>query len=588
MAHKFEINVPNLIKILGKSLYSTPEVALREVIQNASDSCVKRTVRDTNAPTTLAIHIFTESIAGQDILTIEDNGAGMTRKEIQESLSTIGSSGTEELKAELRSVNREAAERLIGHFGIGLLSAFTIADRVDIVTRSHRLTEEGFRWSCSGNQSYELESVTDVEVGTSVRLYLDKKHRRFSNLSELRTIVKKYADFISFPIYLDQGSVPTNAIDAPWHQMDSVTADYQAYIEHKYGEIPLHVFPIEYREGDTAILGVLYVPSAPERWFSIFSLSTELDVYVSRMFICKARDLLPGWGCFVKGIIDCPSLEPTVSRESLVNDQEYQRLKDVLGELLAQSVVQLARDDPQNFRRMVTLHGPMIKAGAVEADFFFEVVKDIVPFEFAGGGTTTIPQYLEKLGRSSLGAHTTIYYYSDSATAQQYLTVFQAQGVPVIDADERVDQRFLEKYSQWEDVRLVNIDSGTQTLFERVNEPEIGNAIWAHFQFVPHPVEVVSFEPASIPALLVRTADRKRYRSQSDSDFTLYVNARNPVCQLLTRFNDNDPIVHVALNDIYLHARGLSRRRTSIEERRQLFETHAETVHKLLSTVLGV
>jgi molecular chaperone HtpG len=586
-SHQLGINVPNLIKLLGANLYSSPEIAFREIIQNASDSCIRRSVMDKNCPKDLRIRIHHSRESRQDILHISDTGAGMTRQEIQESLSTIGSSITREFKNKLMNSNREAAEKLIGQFGLGLLSAFTVAHRVEIITTSYYSSQKTFRWVCEGDQNYRLDVADSVrEIGTTVKLYLDDKYRRFTTESGLRELIKKYADLISFPIYVGQSVTPVNAVNAPWHDLDAVSADYQSYVEHRFGESPLFVVPIRYRDESVTISGLLYIPAKPMTSFSIFDLRTEIDVHISRIFVCSEKKLLPSWACFIKGVIDSPSLEPTVSRESVIYNSTFEKVSVILNDLSREFILRVAKDDPQSFKQMVTLHGVLIKAGAIEEDLFFETVKNIVPFDYAGG-QITMPQYLERVKRSRIGRMDRIYYYSDSAAAHQFLTVFQAQNVPVIDAEERVDQRFLHKYAERSNIELVNIESGTQVLFEELNDVSVSNAIWAHFRPLCDNVKIVRFEPSSIPALIVWTGDKPR-RDEADRNYVLYINANSAICQLLPRFPDNNPVIRAVTKDIFEHARVFSKRQASVDERRDLFETHAETIRTLLDLALAL
>ncbi len=215
--HDIKFEIEGLISLLAQNLYADPDVFLREMIQNAHDSILKRAALaqppGSFRPSDGRIEIV--PLAPRS-LRITDNGAGLHESEIHDFLSTVGKSGTRDLKEKLRTSDRATAVELIGQFGIGLLSAFVVAERVEITTRPEG--GPAMRWSSKGGKHYELEPAERAGTGTDVTLHLQPQSTRYLDPERLRGIVRRYADFIGIPITIGADTSPANAVDAPWHR----------------------------------------------------------------------------------------------------------------------------------------------------------------------------------------------------------------------------------------------------------------------------------------------------------------------------------------------------------------------------------
>jgi molecular chaperone HtpG len=225
--HEIRFEIEGLISLLAQNLYADPDVFLREMVQNAHDSIIKRrelavVVARGETPAQLPRpEIRIEVDRAARTLSIVDDGAGLTEREMHEHLSTIGASGTRELKRTLADRDRTRTVDLIGQFGIGLLSAYIVAARVEITTRS--AVEPALRWSSDGGKRYHVEPAERADVGTTVVLHLRTEHGRYLELDRLRGIVRRYADFIGIPVLVD--GVGGLAADAPWHKAYAGDAD---------------------------------------------------------------------------------------------------------------------------------------------------------------------------------------------------------------------------------------------------------------------------------------------------------------------------------------------------------------------------
>jgi len=254
--HQIKINLPGLLRMLGENIYAEPDVAIREMIQNAHDTCIIRGTRDSNHPDSRIDLSFDRAA---QTLTISDNGAGMTEEDLHHNLATIGESFTRIQKEQLRDQAASEAALLIGQFGIGLLSAFSISKRVEILTRSHH-SDTAFRWICDGDIHYTVATCAKPEAGTRVVLHLLDSKLELLDDTRLRQAIKKYADFLSVPIFLNGSQA--NACTPPWEQENT---DLAEYIQSRWGLFPLGILAFNTENMPDAkslpkISGLLFIP----------------------------------------------------------------------------------------------------------------------------------------------------------------------------------------------------------------------------------------------------------------------------------------------------------------------------------------
>ncbi len=214
--HQIQFNLPGLLRMLGENIYAEPDVAIREMIQNAHDSCIIRGTEDRSYQNP-QIHVSFDK--AKQTIVIADNGTGMTEEGLHKNLATIGESFTRIQREQLRKKDAHEAALLIGQFGIGLLSAFSISRQVEIITRSSD-AEGGFRWVCAGDIHYSVEASAKPEPGTRVILHLHESKIALLDEERLHQAVKKYADFLSIPIYLNGNQIQNdNQVHMPGRMM---------------------------------------------------------------------------------------------------------------------------------------------------------------------------------------------------------------------------------------------------------------------------------------------------------------------------------------------------------------------------------
>lgn len=494
---RFNLHLPGLLKVLAEHLYSSKKVGIRELVQNAHDSCIRRKIESEEPGYQPRIDL-TLDLPGRRLI-ISDNGNGLTEEEINTYLATIGRGYTRELRERLALVSPVEAAELIGQFGLGFLSAFLLASEVTLETRSIK-GGPALRWYSTGDENYEITPGSRQQIGTSVMLTIKPTASFILNEETLRETVRVYADFLQVPIHVQGDGEPSNLMVAPWEQPNVESACRNFVARAFRGARPLAILPLE--DGvlnlghDTLTVplrGFLFVPPG-----SIASVREygDLTVYIRRMFICeRERDLLPSWARFIRGVVECPLLQPTASREGLHQDDNFDLVRRAIEEQLTRGLRQLSQEDPAIWKKVVRGHADVITGWAVSDNEFFEQVQDIITFRTTRG-PLSLPEYLA-LSRG------TIYYVTRELGSLQEQLLAEGRDVPAIEASWFSVTPFLEKYAQrHENVALVQLDGESDTLMKPVSEAPFARLV-AHFREQEISVRVASFKPADVPALML-------------------------------------------------------------------------------------
>lgn len=583
--------------MLGSNIYAEPDVAVREMIQNAHDTCIIRKTKDRGFRDPEIQITYNKA---QQTLTFSDNGAGMTEEELHKYLSTIGEGFTKIQKDALKGAGAQEALLLIGQFGIGLLSAFSVAEQVEVFTRSYLPKSSGFKWVCAGDIHYTVEPVDKPDAGTRVVLHVTDKNLVLLDDKRLQQAIKKYADFLSVPIYLKGNQI--NSCTPPWLK-ESSPEEYETYLHTRYDLHPLVSFPFHI-EKPLHLDGLLFVPLPPSGLTRDFG---ELDIYIARMFI-KANDkeLLPHWARFIKGVINTPDLIPTVSRDELVRDEQYARIRNLLGEIILEYLAALEQQSPETLDLIVGTYNSAIKAHSLEDDAFFERICDLVRVS-TDAGNLSMHAYLQK-------SNGVIYYFSERGTATQHKLLFAQKGLPVIDASWGLEEEFLEKYAARQKVKLERLEAGSEMIFKPVTTDDVKwQDLERQFQICLHKeAKAVAFEPNTVPAVLVakpmerdeknvgistglglnsaqirQLFERTRRASESGDDTILHLNTTNSLMQQLRDMNRNETF-RLALSAILSNATLFAQHYVTPENAETIFSTNNDVISMLIRNTLAL
>ena len=482
---QFQAEARQLLQLMVHSIYSNKDTFLRELVSNASDALDKLRLegfRDKELQTdTSDLHIDIEIDKENRALTVRDNGIGMSRDEVVNLIGTIAKSGTAELLDKLKKANESATGDLIGQFGVGFYASFMVADRVTLVTRRAG-EDDGTRWESDGQGSYTIESVDDAPQGTAVTLHLkpaDEDDQLFDYTSEwkVREIVKRYSDFIAWPIRMaaertdGDGNTTSeietiNSMKALWtRSKDDVDPDeyrtFYRHVSHDW-EDPLETIHLR-AEGTFEYRALLFIPGrAP---FDLFMRDHKrgVQLYVKRVFImdnCEA--LIPDYLRFVRGVVDAEDLSLNVSREILQQDRHIQMMRRRLVKKVLTTIKDMQAGNPESYEQFWTTFGRVVKEGLLNDVDNRETLLEIASFPSTHDDErqTTLRQYVERMK----DGQTRIYYLTGESRAvidnSPHMEAFRAKGFEVLLLTDPVDEMWVESVTEFDGKELQSVTKG--------------------------------------------------------------------------------------------------------------------------------
>ncbi|WP_067974382.1 molecular chaperone HtpG [Mycolicibacter icosiumassiliensis] len=489
---EFQAEARQLLDLMVHSVYSNKDAFLRELISNASDALDKLRLeafrnKDLEADTS-DLHIEIEVDKSARTLTVRDNGIGMSRDEVVDLIGTLAKSGTAELRQQLREAqNAEASQELIGQFGIGFYSVFMVADKVEMLTRKAGQSE-AIRWESSGDGTYTIEPVEDAPQGTSITLHLkpeDAEDALHDYTAEwtIRGLVKKYSDFIAWPIRMqverrtpaaEEGGEETvtvetqtlNSMQALWARpKDEVSQEeyneFYKHIAHAW-DSPLEVIAMK-AEGTFEYQALLFIPShAP---FDLFNRDAQVGVqlYVKRVFIMGDCDqLMPEYLRFVKGVVDAADMSLNVSREILQQDRQISAIRRRLTKKVLSTIKELQSQRPEDYRTFWTEFGRVVKEGLLSDFDNQEALLAISSFASTHSDSepTTLAEYVERMkeGQEQI-------FYATGESRQQllkspHLEAFKAKGYEVLLLTDPVDEVWVNTVAEFDGKPLQSTAKG--------------------------------------------------------------------------------------------------------------------------------
>ncbi len=466
--HEFRAETQQLLDLMVHSLYSHKEIFLRELISNASDALDR--VRFAGLTDTsllpggeLGIELRVDPEART--LAISDNGIGMTREEVIEQIGTIARSGTAEFVKKQAATSGAETLDLIGQFGVGFYASFMAADRVTLVTRKAGGSAIATRWESEADGHYTVEETERPEAGTTVTLHLkpvdgDTGISDFTDEWVIRDIVKRYSDFVAYPIRLrvdgrdEQPADPLNSMKAIWTRAaDEVEeeeyAEFYRHISHDHRDPLLRV--AAKIEGNFEARALLYIPSvAPFDLYHRERASRGIQLYVKRVFILdECRDLMPEYLRFVKGVVDAEDISLNVSREMLQQDPQIQAIRKHLVKKVLEALAALRQDDPDAYAGFWGQFGPVLKEGLLLWDEKKDRILDLVLCTSTAqeSGFTSLGEYVDRLPEEQ----EVIYYLTGASrevlAASPHLEAFRARGIEVVLFSDPVDEVWLQQTS---------------------------------------------------------------------------------------------------------------------------------------------
>lgn len=473
---EFQAEARQLLHLMVHAIYSNKDTFLRELISNASDALDKvrlESFRDKDLQIdTSDLHIMIEPDKDQRTLTVRDNGIGMSSDEVRELIGTIAKSGTAELLQELKETkDGAAAQELIGQFGLGFYSSFMVADRVTLLTRKAG-EQTGTRWESAGEGTYTIETVQEAPQGTSVTLHLKAEDQEdslldYANTSTITNIVKRYSDFISWPIRMEVEHTDSegestreietiNSMKALWARPKDEVADeeyreFYKHISHDWQD-PLETIHLR-AEGTFEYQALLFIPTmAP---FDLFMRERKrgVQLYVKRVFIMDdCEELMPEYLRFVKGVVDAQDLSLNVSREILQQDRQIQAMRRRLVKKVLSTVKDMMTESPERYETFWQQFGSAVKEGLLNDTANRESILDIASFESTHDPEkkTTLRQYIERMNEGQ----ESIYYITGNSRSKiensPHIEAFRDKGLEVLLLTDQIDELWVDSVPEFD------------------------------------------------------------------------------------------------------------------------------------------
>jgi molecular chaperone HtpG len=460
--HHFQAEIQQLLDIVIHSLYTDKEIFVRELISNAADACEKlRFLQSSGAPvyqseTQPAIHVETDEAQG--LITISDSGVGMTHGDLVENLGTIAHSGTKAFLNQLAQDKKPDAH-LIGQFGVGFYSAFMVATKVTVQSRSHLPDESGWSWISEGANGYDLQPAPDLPRGTKIVLTLKEDAKQFAKADTLEQIIKRYSNFVQFPIHLN-GKV-LNTVQAIWSRPQTEVkeeeySEFYQYLGHDH-EKPLYRLHFT-SDAPLSIQSVLFVPARNFESMGMGRVDSDVHLYCRKVLIqSKAKGLFPEWLRFLKGVVDSEDLPLNISRETMQDSSLMQKLNRVLSGRFLKFLAEQAEKDAAGYEKFYAEYQRFLKEG-VATDFAHrEALGKLLRYESSNtkkGELTSLGDYLKRMGAEQKEIYYLLAANREAAEASPYYEVFRARNMEVLFMYDPWDEFVMEHLHAYEEKPL--------------------------------------------------------------------------------------------------------------------------------------
>lgn len=369
----FQAETKELLNLMVHSIYTHKEIFLRELISNASDATDKlkfKALTDTHildSSEELCITI----VPNEELktLTIADHGIGMTFEEVVENIGTIAKSGSKAFLNSLEEAKKNNDLNIIGQFGVGFYSAFMVADKIVLETKSP-YSDKGVRWTSTGEGSYEIEEIDRTERGTSITLYLkdEEDDKEFLNEYKIKGLVKKYSDYVKYPIMLNNERI--NSTKPIWKtpKDELKDEDYNEFYKSTYHDWQDPLFHFNFNvQGNLEYNAILFIPQVPPYDLYTREYKRGLQLYTKNVFIMdKCEELIPQYFNFIKGLVDTNDLSLNISREILQKTHQLKAISKNLEKKIISEFEKLLSTDRDKYIKFWKVFGKHIKFGVHE------------------------------------------------------------------------------------------------------------------------------------------------------------------------------------------------------------------------------
>lgn len=562
---EFRAEMKQLLHLIIHSLYTHPEIFLRELISNASDALNKirfRMLTDKNVlDPEKELKIWIEVDEKKKTFSIEDSGIGMTRQELIEEIGTVAHSGTLEFLQKLQQEKKYVDGNLIGQFGVGFYSVFMVGDEVTIDTRHAEPDSKAYRWISRGEGTFTVEESDRQERGTKISFTFKKEAEEFASPYRIKEIIRKYSNFVDFPILLNKEQV--NRVTAIWQRPKSEIKEEELIEFYKFiaddyqpplGHLQLSI------EGSVNFKALIFIPQTAPPLFFREDLEKTLHLYSNKIFIQdNARELLPEYLRFTKGIVDSEDIPLNVSREWIQTSPVITKIRNTLVGKILSFLEDWAKNEPEKYKKFYQNFGALFKTG-INSDFANrDKIIELLRFESTKteeGQLVSLKDYVSRMKEGQKE----IYYLSGenkdvlkrSPNLEYFrkndievllladpIDIFIIPGIPEYDKKpiksiEKADLDFKPDEKAGEEALTSGLAKSLITVFKETLGDKVADVIESK-RLVNSPVTLVSSKEGMDSSM-------EKMMKLMDKDFTsskkiLEVNTRHPLIKNLARIN---------------------------------------------------
>ncbi len=558
------INSENIFPIIKKWLYSDTDIFLRELVSNGCDAIVKlkklASMGKFELDSDEKLKVIVRLDEKAKTIQIIDNGIGMTADEIKKFITEIAFSGATDFITKYQDQFENGSD-IIGHFGLGFYSAFMVAEKVQIDSKSYVADTESAKWVCDGGIEYEMDSSDRLNRGTTITLYVSDENKDFLNAWKLKEILAKYCSFMPIEIYFEDASKkddeqedkPVNDTNPLWLKKPSECTDeeYKEFYHKVFTDFNDPLFWIHLNmDYPFRLKGILYFPKLKHE---LESIEGQVKLFNNQVFIAdNLKEVIPEFLLLLKGTIDCPDLPLNVSRSFLQNDGYVTKMSKYITKKVADKLNSMFKKSREDYEKYWEDISPFIKYGAMREHDFYEKIKDCLLFKTTDGKYVTLTEYTDK---NKDKAENKVFYVSDQQQQAQYIKMFNDEGMDAVVLDTKLDVpyvSFLEAYS--DGVKFERIDSAVSEMLKSDTEATIDteaieNLFKSSLGKDDVKIKVENLKSTDVSAMIELSEQARRMQEMSamygmdnrtfPSDETLVLNANNNVVKLLLDIKDS-------------------------------------------------
>jgi molecular chaperone HtpG len=476
---RFEADVARLLHLMVHSVYSTPDVFLRELVSNAADACEKLRQNALTDPSLLSGDRLAVALTvdpGARTLTVADNGIGMTREELVENLGTMARSGTEKFRRALAENDAAAGKALIGQFGVGFYSAFMVADEVVVTSRAAG-HEDAWEWRSTGTGEFTIAPAAPRPRGTTVTLHLKADHAEYADEATVERLIRHHSAHVPVPITVEKAGADARRelVDgtALWAKPKSAISEdeYAEFYRFTAGAYDAPALTIHTRaEGRHEYTALLFVPEmAP---FDLFDPDRRgrVKLYVRRVFITDDAPVLPAYLRFVRGLVDSEDLPLNLSREMLQTNPILSQIKTALTKRVLAELKKLADGKPDTYAKVWESFGAVLKEGLYEDAERRDEIYALCRFRTTRGESRTLAEYLADLKPNQTAIYYAVGEDRDRVAGSPHLEGYAARGIEVLLLSDPVDAFWVRTALGFEGKPFRSVTQGAADLDAIPNE----------------------------------------------------------------------------------------------------------------------